>query len=441
MDSFVDSLVAGLGTHALADAEMQSFCDAILSRHWSSLRLRRDVTRDSIPFPLRPVPWYPLGFDSLEPSVRPSRSIHYAAGDFFLQDSGSMLALAACDADDPPQPNQLICDLCAAPGGKASALLESIDDGFLLANEPIKSRIAPLAYNLARTGSDRYCISSFDPELLAGRLGGIFDLVLVDAPCSGQALLGKGKQSLAAVAKTQVEHSASRARRILAAAIDLVRPGGRLVLSTCTFAEAENEAQVSWLLEMAGVSSLPQPRLADYCSDPTGCSYRLWPHRHDCAGAFAASLSCDREAPAAKTERKKRKQRKDSTRLPDELAGWCDHIPKRSKVSGAVIWGWPDDAPEWVESISARGPEMSYRTGQTWKPSHDLAVRRDGITGSVPSIEVDEETAFQFLSGQTIPCHESGWCVVRYQSRPLGWVKASRGIGKNHLPTAARMNR
>ncbi|MCA9138479.1 MAG: hypothetical protein KDB00_17025 [Planctomycetales bacterium] len=440
-DSFIDSLVESLGSRALCHVENQAFYESLLTRHSSSLRLRRNVAPESIPFSLRPVPWYPLGFDSTDPDIRPSRCINYAAGDFFLQDSGSMLALAACDADEPPQVNRLICDLCAAPGGKASALLESVGDGFLLANEPIKSRLAPLAYNLARTGCDRYCISSLDPEVLADRMRGVFDLVLADVPCSGQALLGKGKQSLAAVSKTQVEHSASRARRILAAAIDLVRPGGQLVLSTCTFAEAENESQVHWLLEKDGVSPFHHSRLADYCSDETKCCYRLWPHRHGCAGSFAASLVCDRDNQVKERRTKKGRQRKDSMRLPDELKTWCSRDPLRYKVSGAVIWAWPDDVPDWVDSISVGGPELAYRTGQTWKPSHDLALRRDHLSDSVASIEVDEETAFSFLSGQPIPCLKPGWCIVRHHSRPLGWVKASQGIGKNHLPSAARMIR
>lgn len=348
-----------------------------------------------------------------------------------------MLALAACDADAPPVSDRLVCDLCAAPGGKASALLESIGDGFLLANEPIKSRIAPLAYNLARTGSDRYTISSLDPEALATRIGSVFDLVLVDAPCSGQALLGRGKQSLAALSEMQMEHSASRARRILKSAIKLVRPGGRLVLSTCTFAEVENESQVRWMLEQSGVSPATVPRLAGYSSDESDCTYRLWPHRHGCAGSFAASVQCEQ---AATIGDKKRKRRKNQERLPPVLSDWFAALPQRYQVAGAVIWGWPDDAPEWVESISLRGPELAYRTGKTWKPSHEMAVRCQGITSASQSVDVDDETARAFVSGQPIPCDASGWCVVKHHGRPLGWIKASRGTGKNHLPSAARMN-
>ncbi|QDV45347.1 Ribosomal RNA small subunit methyltransferase F [Stieleria neptunia] len=435
-------LVAALGNAAMRPEEFAAFSAALMSRHPSAVRYRADIDPGDVGFPVRPIPWYSLGYQCTDPAVRPSRSLQYAAGDFFIQDAGSMLALAASDADRPPQRDRLICDLCAAPGGKSSALLESIGDGFLLANEPIKSRIAPLAYNLARTGSDRYAISSLDPERLQSRLGGIFDLVLADVPCSGQALLGRGKQSLAAVSKTQIEHSALRARRILASAVNLVRPGGRLVLSTCTFAEAENESQVRWLLDQDGVTAQPLDRLADYASDETGCSYRLWPHRHDCAGSFAASLRCDIDSsiPAESGFRKKRKRGKKQERLPEGCGEWFDALPQRHQVAGAVIWAWPDDAPPWLGSIAAGGPELAYRTGQTWKPSHEAALRRDGVLRASQSIDVDAPTAQLFLSGQPIPCDASGWCVVRHRGRALGWVKASRGTGKNHLPAAARMN-
>ena len=226
-----------LGKQRSAIEDLDAFTRGVFEKHPSAIRMKFGTDQLTINAPLQSIDWYPQGKRCIDPNIRLSRTIDYAAGDFFLQDAGSLLALAACDADQESKSPKLVCDLCAAPGGKASALLESIGDGFLLANESIQSRIPPLAFNLARTGVGRYAISSMDPDDLADKLGGIFDLVLVDAPCSGQALLGRGKQSLAAITSAQVEHSAARAKRILAAALKLLRPGGQLVFSTCTFAE------------------------------------------------------------------------------------------------------------------------------------------------------------------------------------------------------------
>ncbi len=415
---------------------LDAFAASMFLRHRSVLRLRHGLSPEQISFALRPIAWYPLAFRVVEEAIRPSATLEYAGGDFYLQDAGSLLALAAADADAPGRRDRLICDLCAAPGGKATALLESIGDGFLLANEPIKSRLPALQYNLARTGSDRYAVSNLDPDALAGQLPGVFDLVLVDAPCSGQALLGKGKQRLSAVSMTQIRHSGQRARRILAAAVELLRPGGELVFSTCTFAEEENEAQVRWLCREAGLVAAPLARLAEHASDELGC-YRLWPHRDDCAGSFAASLRKPQaEQEIADPAQPKRRR---SNVLPTrELQRWFERLPERQTLAGAVVWGWPDDAPQWVEAIACGGPELAYRTGQTWKPGHAAALRRGGSNLGPPTVAVDDEAARRYWCGHPIACGSAGWCVVVHRGRPLGWVKASGGTGKNHLPTAAR---
>ena len=359
-----------------------------------------------------------------------------------------MLALAACHADEPGDAPRLVCDLCAAPGGKASALLESVGSGFLLANEPVKSRLPALEYNLARTGEQRYAISSQDPEQLADQLPSVFDLVLADVPCSGQALLGRGKQTMASVSPAQVEHSASRARRILAAAARLLKPGGRLVLSTCTFAEAENESQVRWLKESSQMRSSPVESLESFSSGDRDLEgvYRLWPHRHDCAGSFAASLVKEGDSDSVQTSErsgkplkgKRSKRRQSGERPPEELSDWFDEVPERMMVAGPVVRGWPDDSPPWVERVAVGGPEWAYRTGRTWKPSHGAALRRH-LSLNVPVMELSEEHAREFLAGHPIMADQKGWCVVRSEGRGLGWVKASGGLGKNHLPAAARL--
>lgn len=436
----LQSLSDALGDQCLPKDQLHEFATAMLRHRGSDLRVRHGCDPSSLPFSLAPVPWYPLGYRDEGSQTRPSRTLDYAAGEFFLQDAGSMLALAACDADRLKTEGRLVCDLCAAPGGKASALLESIGDGFLLANEPIKSRLAPLGYNLARTGIGRYAISSLDPESLAQRLAGVFDLVLVDAPCSGQALLGRGKQSMSSIAASQVEHSAARARRILGSAVQLLRPGGQLVFSTCTFAEAENESQVAWMLEQHDCIANPRDRLQPYASDTTGCSYRLWPHRDGCAGGFAASVQSSASSSRSDSGNAMRtRRRKLKDRLPPEIMHWFETIPSRYQVSENRIGCLPDDAPEWVESVAKQTPELAYRTGQTWKPAHAMALRRDGLMTSTRVVEIEADLATRFMAGQPIPCGTKGWCVVRYQGRPLGWVKASSGTGKNHLPTAARL--
>ncbi|WP_149499349.1 methyltransferase RsmF C-terminal domain-like protein [Roseiconus lacunae] len=449
-------LIPVLGDQRDSAGDIERFAESLFEKHSSSVRVHWGLSQSDINLPLQPIVWYRLGYQCMDPSIRLGQTLDFAVGDYYLQDSGSMLALAACEADRPIEveaPRRLICDLCAAPGGKATALLESIGDGFLLANEPIKSRVAPLAFNLARTGSNRYAISSMDPERLAHQLGGIFDLVVVDAPCSGQALLSKGKQTLSSITIAQVEHSAARARRILQSAFMLLRPGGQLVFSTCTFAERENEAQIDWLIDEFPAIPDPVDRLSPYQSAPrrrshenspeNACCYRLWPHRDRCAGSFAASVRSDVDVPSVgsfrerKSKGKRRKQKQGTDiELPEAVATMIEAKELRIEEGEVNLWAWPADAPSWVEAISISGPELAYRTGRTWKPSHHLARRRD--LQFIDSLEVDEADAWRYLRGESIRCETNGWRVVCHRGRGLGWIKASGGVGKNHLPPAAR---
>jgi 16S rRNA C967 or C1407 C5-methylase (RsmB/RsmF family)/NOL1/NOP2/fmu family ribosome biogenesis protein len=454
------AVLEALGDNTLLSGELDEFLAALRRRYRSVLRLRSELSRtDSdrhLPYQAKQVPWYSLGFQTTDANARPSRHLLYAAGDYYLQDAGSLLALAACGADTQSLSGLTICDLCAAPGGKASGLLEALGkSGFLLANEPIRTRIAPLTYNLSRTGSDRFAVSCMDPEKLADSVPGQFDLVLVDAPCSGQALIGRDKRSTDALSLKQIQHSAARQERILNAAVKLLRPGGRLVYSTCTFAHAENESQTDRLVTDGVAKPLPVTSLAEYATGES--TYRLWPHRHNCAGSFAAALEVTKEEddelaiePSYRLKRKNRKresdQKKDQARLLQAipLGDWYQSSIslKRMKLTDAVLYGWPDDAPQWVTEVAVDGPEIAHRTGQTWKPAHAGALRRTSLCGTgfvgAEAVDVDADTAASFFAGETIQCKTKGWQVVRYRDRPIGWTKASGGAGKNHLPSTAR---
>ncbi len=453
-----DQIIAALGD-VVVPGHLDDFSESMGRPKQNVLRTRRGVEPQDLPLATSPVPWYSLGYRPTVPSPKPSRFLAYAAADYYVQDAGSLLALAAVGADTESLRGRRVCDLCAAPGGKASALVEAVrtggpggrrDGGFVLANEVIGSRLGALKLNLARTGSDRYAVSSLDPDSLAERLSGEFDVVVVDAPCSGQALVARGRQKISALSAHQIQHSASRQHRILDAAVRLLREGGTLVYSTCTFAEAENEAQMQ-RLESAGVATRNRVERLDAYETNKGC-YRLWPHLHDCAGSFAASMNITN---ASRVKPRRVRNRRDD-RLPVDVTSWGGSLDEstRLRAHDSVVYGWPCDAPDWVDDVAVGGPEVAHLVGQTWKPSHALALRRGATaqngqtsydqTSYDPascdqSVDVDEESARAFLRGEPITCKAAGWRVVRLGGRPLGWIKANGKIGKNHLPAAARI--
>jgi 16S rRNA C967 or C1407 C5-methylase (RsmB/RsmF family) len=461
-----EQVAAAIAPIELPNDEPEQLAAAMSQRHANVMRVRRDRVQT---FPLfhdngesQPdVPWYPLAV-AIPTDFRASRSIDFAAGEFYLQDAGSLLALAAAEAHTDSLSGQLVCDLCAAPGGKATGLLEAIgDDGFLLANEPIRSRVAPLAYNLSRTGSDRYAISCEDPDALAEKLPGVFDTILIDAPCSGQALLSRGRQSKGAVNESMVATNAARQQRILAAADKLLRPGGTIVYSTCTFAVAENEAQVEWMKRELQMQPSPVDALRDYQSPLTECGYRVWPHRDGCAGAFAARLTKPKNTEPSEDEAKFAEDpwllRRGVLESEQPLDSACDELirsvlgtPSETETNGVSVllrqrdWiaeAFCEGAPEWVKQAWTIGPEVAHRTGQTWKPSHACALRHsnDPFTAGAGRIELEDAEAATYLAGGTVPTERRGWQIVQHRGRPLGWVKADGRIGKNHLPTHARM--
>ena len=463
----------------LPHGELDALAEALGRRQPSAVRLRRDEEGSLLPWPLERVAWYHLAGWPVDATPRPSRTLAYAAGDYYLQDAGSLLALAAAGSDETAAPTAglRVCDLCGSPGGKATALVEAAGpNGFVVANEPIRGRLPPLAYNLARTGSDRYAVTSLDPEQLAERLPAAFDLVLVDAPCSGQALLGRGKQQPSALSPRQVGLNAARQRRILTAAVRLLPPSGRLIYSTCTFADEENEQQVAWLLEDQGLLPDPVPRLEPYRSDGSLPAYRLWPHRDRSAGAFAASLrvpadgelAADRFPAAGPSssrvgsstggpfssgsrsshangpgrDRRPRSPEPFSRDCRQLLASLgCDAAGVELFTTGSIVHGWPADIPPEIRSLAVAGPEWFHRTGSTWRPAHALAVRRDTVTAGVAAVAVSDEEAAAYLRGEplVIPGGDESWLRITWRGRPLGWVKRDGSRGKNHLPAAARL--
>jgi 16S rRNA C967 or C1407 C5-methylase (RsmB/RsmF family)/NOL1/NOP2/fmu family ribosome biogenesis protein len=413
--------------------------------------------QQEIPFSVDPVPWFEAGRFAKE-TAQPGRYLQHAAGAYFVQDAGSMLALKLLAA----QPHEVIADVCAAPGGKATSILETVGPGtgFLLANEPIRGRMAALQWTLGRVGFSRYATCQYDVEQLAERLAGCFDKVLVDAPCSGQTLVGRGKQSTSAFEGSQVQHSAARQKRIILAAAQLVRPGGRLVYSTCTFATEENEQVAQFLIDEDNRWKVVEvAELQEWASqiDPGG--YRLWPEKDRCAGAYAICLELSKadaeiqdalsisdqnlSIPSYSSLKKSGTASGVGGRLPSEvgdvleLAGGLENFA--SIGAGRQWFGIPSDAPDWLEQIHFSGSEIAYQPAKVWLPAHALGLRRESSWQARSSIELDDSEAQRYLQGLTLEAREPGWSVVHWQGHPLGWIHSNLQRANNSLPQAARL--
>lgn len=237
---------------------------------------------------LPPLPWQPPFVDRLAPGTRPGQHPLHEAGHFYCLDFSSVVASSVMLAIAPAP--QMVIDLCAAPGGKSLFSWAAFQPSVLLCNEVVRKRVKILIANLKRCGVTTARVMNLDPAAIAEPLAHSADLVIVDAPCSGQSLLAKGQKVPGCFHPVTLSRNAKRQKRILANAAALVCPGGHLAYMTCTYAPEENEQVGSWFLKqfpefeavaVAHLAALRSP-LADW-----PC-YRLWPHMGLGAGSFAA---------------------------------------------------------------------------------------------------------------------------------------------------------
>lgn len=274
------------------DAEQQAFADAVLKcqPYKPALVWLRDRPVEA-PFKLEdPQPWQPEFVDRLRRDQRPGQDPMHDEGAYYCMTFSSVFE--GCVFGAVPSRPELVVDLCAAPGGKSVMAWRTLHPRRLVANEVIRKRTAQLVANFRRCGIAPATVTSLDTAVLAERIGAAADLVIVDAPCSGQSLIAKGKQVSAAFHSHVINHNRNRQRRILGNAARLVEPGGWLAYITCTYAAKENEGNVRWFrdrfpeFESVSVPALTgfQSHLADF-----PC-YRMWPQHGLGAGGFAALL-------------------------------------------------------------------------------------------------------------------------------------------------------
>lgn len=404
--------------------------------------------------PADPVPWCPEAW-FLPDGVRVGDTLAHAAGLCYVQEPS---ALAVADALDV-RPGHRVLDLAAAPGGKATQVAGRLGGkGVVVANEVQRGRVQALADNLDRWGSPRTVLAGETVARLAEALPGGFDRVLLDAPCSGEGLFRRNPAAAAQWRPGHVPGSAERQRGLLADAARLVRPGGVLVYSTCTFAPEENEQQVARFLtdnpdwELLQVPLHPgfAPGRPDWSpGGPPELSrtVRLWPHHLRGEGHFIAKLV----RPAGPgTARGNRTRGRGLSRVSREVAGaWRGFVaealegdPGEVTVTGERAYLVPD--PE-VAGAGVRLVRPGLLAGRArpgrFEPAHALAMAA-GVVTARRVREVDDQEAAAFVRGETLASGEAaGWALVSWNGWPLGWGRAAGGVLKNHYPKGLRTMR
>lgn len=376
-------------------------------------------------FPLTPTGLLPESF-FFEDDVAIGRNPLHAAGLCYVQEPAAQMPAALTRA----RAGMAVLDLCAAPGGKTTQLAAMMQNtGLLVANEPVRNRAEILAGNIERLGITNALVTCMRPDTLASALGACFDVVLVDAPCSGEGMFRKDETAVREWSGEHVLACAARQEQILQSAADLLKAGGQLVYSTCTFSREENEGAIEQFLSAHPDFSLVESRRMYPQSSVGEGQFMAVLNRAGTAGDLSATLT----TPAGE-------------RIPAFEAFWRETFavePPRAMLlpDGRVLLP-PQLLPHEIKGlhIIRAGVLAGELKNGRFTPNHALAMAYPaGVFRTTVALEAGALT--RFLAGETVACHpdQSGWCPATVLGYPVGWGKAVEGILKNHIPKGLRI--
>ena len=411
-------------------------------------------------FGLTPVPWAKYGH-YYDPATRPGLSAYHEAGLYYLQEPSAMAPAGLLDV----RPGMKVLDLCAAPGGKTTQLAAALaGKGLLVCNEINPKRAKILARNIERLAVANALVLNEHPQRLEDRFNRFFDRVLVDAPCSGEGMFRKEEAAVTDWSPEIVEMCADRQVEILRSAAKLLKPGGRLVYSTCTFAPAENEGTISRFLAAHPEFSIVKadapwfaPGHPDWVENPAPGiehTFRLWPHKLSGEGHYAAVLEKSADStvgwadpcPPKGSKKGARSGGQGSGRPTDTekmLSMFCKDtgavLPEGKLLSfGQSLFLVPEELPELNGlKVLRPGLELGQVLKNRFEPAHAWALWLK-TANSVADFPADSPEIAAYLRGETLSGPQTGWTLVRADGLSLGWVKGSGGILKNHFPKALR---
>ena len=382
-------------------------------------------------FVKEPIPWEPMGF-YYDPDARPGLHPYHEAGVYYLQEASAMSAVALLD----PQPGEKVCDLCAAPGGKTTQIAGRMaGKGFLLCNEINPKRAKILSRNVERMGVGNALVTNEHPARLAEAYEGFFDRVLIDAPCSGEGMFRKEEAAVTDWSQETVEMCARRQAEILDSGARLVRPGGRLVYSTCTFAPEENEMTIAAFLDRHPEFST-EPVEAPWFEPAGRGQFRMLPHKLLGEGHFGAVLRKNGGEETEVISEKPQNLPKAWDDFAKEL-GICLQLGKAVQFGQSLFWA-PEEMPA-LRGIKVLRPglELGQLKKDRFEPAHALALWRKSAE-NYQDLEGNSKLLQQYMHGDVVPTTQKGWCLVTVDGYSLGWGKGDGKVLKNHYPKGLR---
>lgn len=394
------------------------------------------------------VPWCKEGF-VFSDEIRPSKSLFYRAGLFYIQEPSAMCPVEVLGV----KPSDRVLDLCAAPGGKSAQIAGFLADGLLVSNDASPGRSKALVKNLEMAGVTNAIVLTEMPKKIAERFPGFFDKVLVDAPCSGEGMFRRDADAVKAYTANKPDACVKMQREILYYAASMVKSGGRLVYSTCTFNPLENEGVIGWFLEnnknfkvvpinhkTLGVSAGRPEWAGKYTAEELIGTARIWPHIANGEGHYIACLE------KIADDDTQNYIKKTNERTPKEFTNFCKEFLKNFDLPivnhGTGLYAQPPVAN--IDLKGLRVARSGWYVGEVsngrFIPSQALAMGI-GVKDAVFSVELTIDDAWRYLKGETLATEmvavdkNKPWVLVSHSGFPLGWARLVQGRLKNHLPT------
>lgn len=440
-EAFVERMRQQLG-----EAGWLLFREAIAAEAPVSIRCHPVKWRGIVDEGLQAIPWASEGY------YLPQRPVFtldpaFQAGAYYVQEASSMFLGTVVRQLIGKRPVRVL-DLCAAPGGKSTHLLAALSpDSLVVANEVIKSRYHILTHNLIKWGHSNLVTANHDSQDFAA-LEGFFDLVLVDAPCSGEGLFRKQPSATEEWSPEHVKHCAIRQRRILSNAARLVAPGGYLIYSTCTYNEQENQENVQWLRTETGLAPQTLSLRPEWGVEETPGGYQFYPHRSRGEGFFLSALRrMDGHAPSP--PRRLRLRQVNKKQLVPTLKDWLHQAEgyhyyqtnDGSSIRAIPAQLWTDAATVCDQLPRSRiGLELGNFKRTDFVPSHALALSLS-VADSLPIIDLPRAEAIRYMQREPFSSAQAvkGWTVVTSEGYKLGWVKGLENRINNYFPKSWRI--
>ena len=398
------------------------------------------------PFPHGKIPYSDTGFYFTYDKIG-NHPFHHA-GMIYVQEPGAMAPAECVEIES----DWRILDMCAAPGGKSTQLKNKLgENGVLVSNEIIPSRCKILTGNIERLGLKNVITTCADTEKLTRIFGKDFDMIMVDAPCSGEGMFRKEESAVSEWSEENVLLCAERQKEILDNAVRLLKNGGYIVYATCTFSLEENEMVIDSFLKKHPEFELVEARAAVRDNTCDGISFdgcetenirfcrRFYPHKNKGEGQFMAVLHSTVEASGRRADAKKNKAKENAV-----VTDFLDSVLTDYDKANVIVNG--DRVNYFTPDFSVPNAYFScgVTVGEIKKnyilPHHQFFMAMGDKFKRKIELEADSPELMKYLHGEEITADtENGWAVVTVNGCSIGGVKVVSGKGKNHYPKGLRL--